>query len=294
MMKFVTNLALSALLLLLLPTAVLGQTPCTTDADCLAEQGFCGRDALCHAHSGCQEWFTFGQVQFTGSQDNATAVTLDCTDYTTGFADNANGITFGCRPYAFGNKAPEGTGWGVCFSFLVFFWPPSSNTCVSHTVLSLSTLPSSPPIQLNTAKNLVFPLNQKCTTPSVPSFTCFQIKDNTDYTDFLGELARFSIKSCDREEFENEQPLYWYIKEASDGGSASYGNGRENTFSSDSFNPSEADKTFYSTLGAVGGSSGGGDSGGGGASGGVNVQHSIFSSSLIIVGVAVYLGMNRY
>jgi len=72
-------------------------------------EGFCGRDLICHEHKGCQEWFNYGPLEFTGLENNSTVVALSCSDYDTGFADSANAVTFGCRPYAFGRKAPEGT-----------------------------------------------------------------------------------------------------------------------------------------------------------------------------------------
>jgi len=104
---------------------------------------------------------------------------------------------------------------------------------------------------LPVAHNLVFPFNQKCTTSvsNDQTFTCFQLKGGSNYNQFLGDAARFSVTSCDRETFENEQPLFWYIKEASDGADMAFGFGRPNTHFSASFDPSEADKAFYSTLG---------------------------------------------
>ena len=102
------TLLFTAFALLVLPTAVLGQTNCTVDADCEAEEGFCGRDLVCHPHAGCQEWFTHGPLQFTGYEDNTTAVELSCDDYDSGEDEDANSVNFGCRPYAFGKRAPQG------------------------------------------------------------------------------------------------------------------------------------------------------------------------------------------
>ena len=98
------------LVVLLFPPSVVSQTTnCTVDADCVTEEGFCGRDLVCHTHAGCQEWFTHGPLQYTGYEDNTTSLELSCSDYETGEADDANSVNFGCRPYAFGKRAPKGT-----------------------------------------------------------------------------------------------------------------------------------------------------------------------------------------
>ena len=110
--------------------------------------------------------------------------------------------------------------------------------------------------------------NQICTAPANSNgqtFTCYQNNPNTDFSEYTAAIARLNPESCDREIFENEQPLFWYVKEASEDGAteSTFGLGRPNTDSSMSFDQSEAVKTFYSTLGASGSGGGGGDNSGG-------------------------------
>ena len=139
-------LTTAALLLLVLPKTVVSQTTnCTVDADCLALEGFCGRDLVCHAHAGCQEWFTHGPLQYTGYEDNTTAVELSCSDYDGGEEDDANSVTFGCRPYAFAKRAPKGEILVyVCISaiFVLLYFFSSSSPLLTLMRLLLFFSPS--------------------------------------------------------------------------------------------------------------------------------------------------------
>jgi hypothetical protein len=144
--------------------------------------------------------------------DASNPIELNCADYTTGAVDNMNSVVFGCRPYQPGSKAPEANTWTHFF-------------------------------------------NQECkSTPrGSDEFKCYQNKAGTDYTDFLGEVSRLNQKTCDRDqEVFTEQPLYWYITQASHERAGqdpvNYKNGREDTASGNSFDASAADKTMFSML----------------------------------------------
>ncbi|CAB9520201.1 expressed unknown protein [Seminavis robusta] len=192
-----------------------GETP-FSEEPCIAEgapagSAFCGWDGSCYTYT-CDNWYKYGPVEYT-SHDVTNPVRLDCQDYTTGAADNMNSVVFGCRPYQPGSKAPEGKTWTHFF-------------------------------------------NQKCTAKPHPDnndeFICYQNNiARTDYTDFLGEVSRINQNSCDRETYDNEQPLYWYIVQVQQerrGVITKHLHGRDNTASSTSFDASEADKTMFARL----------------------------------------------
>ena len=64
-------------------------------------------------------------------------------------------------------------------------------------------------------------------------------------------MGRLNPPSCDREVYENEQPLYWYIIQLwqdRKGVVEKYKHGRENTLGTNSFNPNLAEKTMYALL----------------------------------------------
>ena len=103
------------------------------------------------------------------------------------------------------------------------------------------------------AKTWTYFFNQKCSaTPrGGDDFQCFQNQENTNYNDFVAEAARINLGSCDREIFENEQPLFWYEKVFSqerNGEVILYKNEREDTKFTPSFDASEADKTMFAKL----------------------------------------------
>ncbi|CAB9504039.1 expressed unknown protein [Seminavis robusta] len=103
------------------------------------------------------------------------------------------------------------------------------------------------------AKTWTHFFNQKCSakTPSGSDFSCYQNKPNTDYRDFQGELARLNLNSCDRDLFDNEQPLYWYIVQMQhtvNKVTTKFGQGRDNTASGSAFDASAADKTMFAHL----------------------------------------------
>lgn len=82
-------------------------------------------------------------------------------------------------------------------------------------------------------------------------FKCYQNIANTDYRDFQAEVARLNPPSCDREIYDNEQNLYWYVIQAwqdRKGEVTKYKHGRENTLSGESFNANLAEKTMFALL----------------------------------------------
>ena len=100
-----------------------------------------------------------------------------------------------------------------------------------------------------------FFFNQKCTSKprGGTEFECYQNKPNTDYNDFLAEIARINLDSCDRETYEGiiEQPIFWYnlvLRQVRKGNTTNYKNGREDTVNTPSFDPSEADQTMFAVV----------------------------------------------
>ncbi|CAB9505456.1 expressed unknown protein [Seminavis robusta] len=95
--------------------------------------------------------------------------------------------------------------------------------------------------------------NQKCSSRprGNDTFTCYQNTPSTDYTDFLAEVSNLNQQSCNRDFYDNEQPLYWYILQVQQdrkGAVIKHNHGRQNTASSASFDASAAVTTLFAQL----------------------------------------------
>jgi len=237
------------------PAAAPGAT-CASTADC-AEGDFCSSDSVCLTFN-CTTWstgFPLGDVSYSEAPCDAEALLPGSALYDPGdrFCGwDGNCYLYDCEawynygPVAFTGYDPNNPQPLTCEEF-------ANGKDENMNSVVNGCRPYVPGNKAPEAKNWVHFFNWKCTaTPrGSDDFQCYQNKPNTNYQDFLAEAARVNLGSCDREIFENEQPLFWYekvLKQVRGGTETLYKNEREDTVNTPSFDPSEADKTMFAVI----------------------------------------------
>lgn len=229
---------------------------CASTADC-AEGEFCSSAGACLTFN-CTTWSTgypLGDVSYSEAPCDAEAALPGSAVYDKGdrFCGwDGNCYLYDCEawynfgPVAFTSFDPNNPQELTCEEFA------TGKEDNMNSVIN-GCRPYVPGNKAPEAKNWVHFFNWKCTASPRGSdtFECYQNKPNTDYTDFLAEAARINLGSCDREIFENEQPLFWYekvLKQVRQGTETLYKNERADTTNTPSFDPSEADKTMFAVI----------------------------------------------
>lgn len=227
--------------------------PCNITEDCDHKDFFCSSASKTCVDLNCTNWLVGTPEGALPYGEEPCLQEVEGIDAEAGFCSPVDGMChdYTCEEwYEFGPVAFTGFDPNNPVDLECGDYENGSEDSMNGVVFGCR--PYTPGNKAPISKTWTHYFNQKCTAKPRDGheFTCYNYKDNTDYRDFLRQVARLNPPFCDPEIYGDltSQPDYWYnviMAQERQGTEILHKAGRENTTHTSQFDPSEADSAMY-------------------------------------------------